>query len=69
MSNTRRPFAGEGRAILFAADILGGRNPLSGELNSRMAELTGVVVPIPTWAFAMLNVIKQKRVKRIHFIS
>jgi hypothetical protein len=34
------------------AVILGTNNPLEVELMSNLAETSGVVVPIPVWAFA-----------------
>ena len=46
------PAGGLAMASLCAADMRGGRKPLVVELTSSCAAALGLVVPMPTWAFA-----------------
>jgi hypothetical protein len=53
--NTCNPVAGELIANIWVLVIRGYKNPLEVEFTSRAADDCGVVVPIPTCAFAKDN--------------
>ena len=52
MLNIARPFAGFDNAACSSDVILGNKNPLVFDFNSKSAEVSGTSVPIPIWAWA-----------------
>ena len=42
-------------SVTLVSDTRGGRNPLLVELTSNFADASGVVVPIPVWACAIIQ--------------
>jgi hypothetical protein len=59
---TMSPVAGLAMVVISAVPVnvtLGGKNPLLVLFTSSCAEVLGVVVPMPTWAFAIVT---QKRI-------
>jgi hypothetical protein len=59
------PSDGDAMASLCAMLRRGGKKPLSVALRSNSAEASGVVVPIPTWAFTWLKPMKASRRKSL----
>lgn len=51
MSKTWRPAAGDVMLVLCAVVIIGNNWPRCVDDTSNIAELSGVLVPIPTYAF------------------
>jgi hypothetical protein len=68
---TINPIAGVVMLLRSSSDILGGKKPFVVLSNSKIADGSGVVVPMPTWAYVLLapNKASAKKLKIIFFIT